>query len=270
MKQNLPVSNGLTQTAAADCCTPKLLEVNTSSVMYPSWSAEQLSRFQHNDPVLGIVWELWHQNWTHRQRIPEHVQISPDIKVELKLWLREWSKLVVNKGVLCRKMNDIVSGNFFQVLTPKILIPKILLAAHDEWGHQGITKTTEIVRKRCFWPRLNRTITDMVNQCSSCILAKAPVNEGRTPMRHLLAGKPLELLAMDFVKIDKGKGGYENVLVFTDAFTKFAQAVPCKDQSATTVARVLRDNWFTRFGVPVRLHSDQGRNVESEVIRELL
>ena len=47
------------------------------------------------------------------------------------------------------------------------------------------------------------------------------------------------------------------------------QAVPCKDQCAETVAKVLRDSWFTRFGIPNRLHSDQGRNFEGEVIREL-
>ncbi len=88
-------------------------------------------------------------------------------------------------------------------------------------------------------------------------------------MRHLLAFKPLEILAMDFVKIERGKGGFEAILVLTDAFTKFAQAIPCKDQLASTVARVLRNNWFTRFGIPIRLHSDQGRNFESEVIKEL-
>ena len=61
----------------------------------------------------------------------------------------------------------------------------------------------------------------------------------------------------------------ENVLVLTDAFTKFARAIPTKDQKASTVAKVLVREWFQNFGVPMRLHSDQGRNFESQVVQEL-
>ncbi|XP_038053942.1 uncharacterized protein LOC119726358 [Patiria miniata] len=41
------------------------------------------------------------------------------------------------------------------------------------------------------------------------------------------------------------------------------------EELAVTVARALRDHWFTKFGIPHRLHSDQGRNFEGEVVREL-
>lgn len=38
--------------------------------------------------------------------------------------------------------------------------------------------------------------------------------------------EPMELLAMDFLSLEKGKGNYENILVVTDAFTKFSWAFP--------------------------------------------
>ncbi|PIK42075.1 Pol polyprotein [Apostichopus japonicus] len=74
---------------------------------------------------------------------------------------------------------------------------------------------------------------------------------------------------MDFTMLEKSSSGYENVLVLTDIFTKFTQAIPTKDQRAETVAKVLVKEWFVKFGVPLRLHSDQGRNFESSVIRHL-
>ena len=43
-----------------------------------------------------------------------------------------------------------------------------------------------------------------------------------------------------------------------------AYAVP--DQEATTVAQKLVDEFFCRFSVPSRLHSDQGKQFESKVI----
>ena len=38
---------------------------------------------------------------------------------------------------------------------------------------------------------------------------------------------------------------------------------------ARAVVKMLRDHWFGCYGVPVQLHSDQGRNFESELIREI-
>ena len=88
-------------------------------------------------------------------------------------------------------------------------------------------------------------------------------------MGHVLADKPLELLAIDFTMLEKTSDGRENVLVMTDVFSKFTVAIPMKDQKATTVAKVLTQKWFYRYGMPSRIHSDQGRNFESEVVKAL-
>uniref|UniRef100_A0A8C2HN34 Integrase catalytic domain-containing protein n=1 Tax=Cyprinus carpio TaxID=7962 RepID=A0A8C2HN34_CYPCA len=49
-----------------------------------------------------------------------------------------------------------------------------------------------------------------------------------------------------------------------------AHAFPCRDQSAKQVARQLWDRYFCVYGFPDRIHSDQGANFESQLIRELL
>ena len=59
------------------------------------------------------------------------------------------------------------------------------------------------------------------------------------------------------------------MLVVTDVFTKYAFAFPTKNELATTVAKLLVDNIFSVFGIPENLLSDQGRNFESEVIKQL-
>jgi hypothetical protein len=85
-------------------------------------------------------------------------------------------------------------------------------------------------------------------------------------MGHLIANKPLQILAIDFTVLEPAHGK-ENVLVMTDIFTKFTRAVTTKDRKAETVANVLLNEWFYVYGVPERLHSDHGRNFESDVIR---
>ncbi|XP_045126531.1 protein NYNRIN-like [Portunus trituberculatus] len=53
-----------------------------------------------------------------------------------------------------------------------------------------------------------------------------------------------------------------------DYFTKWPEAYPLPNHEAATVAGVLVDEFFARFGVPHELHSDQGREFESAVFRE--
>ena len=52
----------------------------------------------------------------------------------------------------------------------------------------------------------------------------------------------------------------------TDVFSKFTQAVPTRDQEATTIAKIPVHEWFQRYGVPERIHSDQGRDFESRAM----
>ncbi|GFU33264.1 retrovirus-related Pol polyprotein from transposon 412 [Trichonephila clavipes] len=54
-----------------------------------------------------------------------------------------------------------------------------------------------------------------------------------------------------------------------DYFTKWHRAYPIPDQEASTVAEVVVQHWISRFGVPLQLHSDQGRNFDSAFCKSL-
>ena len=59
------------------------------------------------------------------------------------------------------------------------------------------------------------------------------------------------------------------VLLVSDYFTHWPEAVPLKDQKAETVARALVEEVVSRHGVPAILLSGQGPNFESALIKEL-
>jgi hypothetical protein len=56
------------------------------------------------------------------------------------------------------------------------------------------------------------------------------------------------------------------VLVCGEYFTKWIECIPLRNQEAVTIAEALVENVFSRYGMPHELHSDQGRNFESQVM----
>ena len=79
----------------------------------------------------------------------------------------------------------------------------------------------------------------------------------------------MELVCIDFLTLERSKGGFEKILVITDHFTRYAQAFPTRNELAKTTAKVLFENFIVHYGFPARLHSGQGRKFESSVIQEL-
>jgi transposase InsO family protein len=65
------------------------------------------------------------------------------------------------------------------------------------------------------------------------------------------------------------KNGNKYLLVKMDYFSKWPEVYPLPNQEARTVATVLVREFFCRFDIPMELHSDQGRNFESELMKEV-
>ena len=181
--------------------------------------------------------------------------------------LRSWNRIVETGSVLFRTV--LQNGeNIRQLILPMNLIDRVLEAVHDQAGHQPAEKTVMLAIARCFWPTMLADVTAYCDNCQRCTYAKAG-KKVQPKMGTLHAKKPLEVLAMDFTVLERSSSGLENVRVLTDVFTKFPQAIPTRDQKATTVAQVLVKEVFVRFGVPHRLHSDQGRHFKSNIVQEL-
>ena len=63
--------------------------------------------------------------------------------------------------------------------------------------------------------------------------------------------------------------GKRYVLVATDLFTRWVEAVPLADQSALSVARAFIESVVLRHGNPQALLTDQGPNFESHLLKEI-
>ncbi|GFU80971.1 retrovirus-related Pol polyprotein from transposon 412 [Trichonephila clavipes] len=106
--------------------------------------------------------------------------------------------------------------------------------------------------------------------CDPCAARKGPRKRTRGRLLLYNVGALFERIAFDILgPLPRSSNDNNNILVVRDYFTKWPEAYPIPDQEASIVAEVLVQHWISRFGVPLPLHSDQGRNFDSAVCKRL-
>ena len=131
----------------------------------------------------------------------------------------------------------------------------------------GRMRTLSLLKERFYWPGMQTEAMQHVQQCTRCLRREDSFSCG--PLQPIHVTQPLELVHMDYLSLEPSKGNIENVLVITDHFTRYALAYPSKTQTAQATARILWDNFICHYGFPEKFISDQGRNFESDLIKEL-
>ena len=188
-------------------------------------------------------------------------------KLQDKRYLLAWDSYKLKDGILYKRAT-LNEEDVEQLVLPSSLIDTVFKAYHDDLGHQGRDRTTSLIRRRFFWPGMNKDIKSKIQMCGRCIRRKTAPTKA-TELVNITSTAPMELVCIDFLSLEKSKGGQENILVITDHYSRYAQAIPTRNQKASTTAKALYENFFLHYGFPAVLHSDKGANFESNVIRKL-
>ena len=223
---------------------------------------------QKNDPEISCIVSLRLQQEKQPQ-IYELLSESEETKI---LW-SQWFRLVVRNGVVYRVLFS-KSGepDVLQLLAPKTLRTGIMQGSHEGMagGHFRVRRTLDQIQKRAYWIGWRRDVKRFCRQCQNCNC----YHRGQLPktahLQPIATGAPFERLSIDLTGPHvRSKRGSVYILTCVDPFTKWAEAFGIPNKEATTVARVLVDRVFCRFGVPLALLSDDGKEVDSTIMREI-
>uniref|UniRef100_A0AAZ1XPG3 Gypsy retrotransposon integrase-like protein 1 n=1 Tax=Oreochromis aureus TaxID=47969 RepID=A0AAZ1XPG3_OREAU len=182
--------------------------------------------------------------------------------------LHQWRRLQVCEGTLCREVRDPNTNEMYlQILCPAERHKEVWEKYHEAAAHAGVEKTLSRIRRFFYWPSMEEEVREFQLGCAACSLRDR--NRPRAPLHPIIVSYPLEIVALDFLTLGRPTDRYQNILVMTDLFTRYAWAVPTKDQTAQTAVHALWAHVIQTFGCPTRLHSDRGGSFESALMYQL-
>ena len=222
-----------------------------------NWEIEQ-----SKDPELCTA-----KRWLIDDRIPEWEVVSAE-SISLKTLWSHYDTLLLRDGVIFRKFYLPFGQIVEQLVVPSHLREQILTITHEQ-GHFGIKRTQEAIAQRFYWPRWKSYVVKAIGSCVACNQRKGPHSRTTLPIKRYQASQPMQRIAIDMLgPLPLTKSGNKYLLIVTDYFSKWVEAIAVPNQEATTVCSALIA-FVSRFGLPDEIHSDQGRNFESTLIAML-
>ena len=226
----------------------------------------ELQRKQQQDSNIGKLLAWKKQGM--RPSGPEVTAASP----ELRHYWNYWNSLETHNGLLYRRTSAYKdTDRTLQLLVPREIRRELVDSMHDSvfGGHLGTKKTMGKILHSHYWYNLRDDVKVWVKRCDTCAANKRPQQKPMAPMGDMRTGAPMDRLAVDVMgPLPLSHKGNQYVQVITDAFTKWVEIQAIPDQTALTCAEHLVAA-ISRFGCPLTLHSDQGRNYEGKLIKEL-
>ena len=137
-------------------------------------------------------------------------------------------------------------------------------------GHLGVKKTRERILHKFYWFDLKTDVKLHIQSCDTCAANKEPKSRSRAPLGSMPVGTTMDRLSTDVLgPLPLTPRGNRFILTVMDYFTKWVEIIPIPDQSASTCAEKIVNEVIARYGCPLDLHSDQGRNYESTIFKEM-
>uniref|UniRef100_A0A8C6L2B2 Gypsy retrotransposon integrase-like protein 1 n=1 Tax=Nothobranchius furzeri TaxID=105023 RepID=A0A8C6L2B2_NOTFU len=184
--------------------------------------------------------------------------------------------LIMDDVLMRRWANPTATGAPWGITT-QIVIPqkyryKVLTLAHEgQWaGHLGIRKTYQVLLEHFFWPGMKKDVSAFCNCCHVCQLAGKPNQKPKPAPLHPIpvVGNPFDNIVVDCVgPLPRSKSGKRFLLTMMCTATRFPEAIPLTI-TARSVTKALT-SFFSVFGLPRVLQTDQGFNFKSDLFKGL-
>jgi hypothetical protein len=237
-------------------------------VSHSKWSREEIAEAQKTDPHISDIYDHIAKDKSE----PSKETLQAYGHLQRAVWAQR-ARMEMCDGILYLRPDKESKYKTRRLVLPRYLIEPVFHELHEGFagGHLGIRKTEGKMRQRCWRPNLKREIRDLVRSCETCQKCKSPPHATKAPLQSIPVGRRNQRVHVDVIGPinPPSRQGHKYILVLQDAFTKWPEAWPLRNQKAKTCARTIVHEYICRFGAPENLHTDQGTNFQSCIFDDM-
>ena len=167
-------------------------------------------------------------------------------------------------------ISNVDSDPVLRLYIPEQLRGAVIKQYHDWNGHMGSDKTYDTIRQKYYWPNLYKELYEYIGQCVTC--QSRNMQKIKTPLQDT------DIPPYAFAKISldlsgpypTSLSGNKYIVGFVDWYSGFPEAFAVPDKCADTIAHLIIEEIFPRYGAPLEIVTDNGSENVNQTVRETL
>ncbi|RVW25248.1 Transposon Tf2-11 polyprotein [Vitis vinifera] len=138
-------------------------------------------------------------------------------------------------------------------------------------GHFASQKMAmRVLQSGFWWPSLFKDAHEVSKGCDKCQRLGKLSRRNMMPLNPILIVDLFDVWGIDFMGPFPMSFGHSYILVGVDYVSKWVEAIPCRTNDHKVVLKFLKENIFSRFGVPKAIISDGGTHFCNKPFEALL
>ncbi len=244
----------------------KLKKASPALQAFIDLSNVEITHEQEQDPNLRPVMDMLRASL--ERPTWEHVQAE---SAEIQTLWSQFFSLKIRDGILLRRHKNQGSLGEWLVVAPKMISSCIFQACHHHKlaGHQWVVHTQALIKRRFYWPSMQKAIESWCQRCTVCGKCKSAAR-GHSQLQQHTYGASNDRVSVDLMGPFKTTQNSNDYIVFMqDHFTKWVEGRAICGKEALTVADAVVQDWILKHGTLVTLHSDRGKEFTAVLHQEV-
>ncbi|GFU10848.1 hypothetical protein TNCV_3278671 [Trichonephila clavipes] len=135
-------------------------------------------------------------------------------------------------------------------------------------AHPGIKSTVKLMTEKYVWSDIKKQVREWAKACIRCQKCKVS-RHTKSKLEFEQPDERFSVVHIDLIGKLPPSEGMQYCLTCIDRFSCWMEAIPIPEITAEIVGRAFYEKWICRFGVPAKLVTDQGRQFEAELFRNI-
>ena len=148
------------------------------------------------------------------------------------------------------------------MIVPSAVTYTLMHEFHNCRGHQGCTRTFNLLKRKFWWKGIKRDVKSHINSCITC--SKNLPNNSHHPQLHLEIPKvPFACIVIHTIgKLPTTSSGNKYALTCIHLLTSYVIAVPMLDKTAESMVEAYLSGILSRTGASIVCLSDNGSELK--------